>query len=208
MTKHRKPDEWIAEILDAASDIVDADGYANLTMDAVASRIQLSKGGIYRFFPSKRDLVSALLDRAYFRTMDFDVDEVVAWRLPIGETLLRVLIDVPTEEKEQTQRDDRIWLQIMPLALWDAELAERYRLVTTRFEAKCLELAKKLLERDGFELDDRLETAIHEAVQMGLVLRDGLAVRTGVLASVTETAEVGRRYIRMMLVRILGDGHA
>jgi AcrR family transcriptional regulator len=207
MTKHRKPEAWTADILEAASEIVDADGYANLTMDAVATRVGLSKGGIYRFFASKRDLVSALLDRAYFHSMDFDVDEVVAWNLPIDETFVRVVIDKPTEDTAQAEREDRIWLQIIPQALRDPELAGRYRTVTSSFETKCLALANKLLERDGIELDPPSRRALHEAVQMGIILRDGLAVRTTV-STVAEAAEVGRRYVRMTLKHVLGARHA
>ncbi len=207
MTKHRKPEAWTADILEAAAEIVDADGYANLTMDAVAARVGLSKGGIYRFFASKRDLVSALLDHAYFHAMDFDVDDVVAWNLPIDETFVRVVIDKPTEDADQVEREDRIWLQIMPQALRDPELAARYRAVTASFEAKCLALANKLLDRDGIQLDAASRRALHEAVQMGIILRDGLAVRTTV-STVAETAEVGRRYVRMTLKHVLGARHA
>ncbi len=208
MTKHRKPDDWIADILEAAAAIVDELGHDNLTMDAVASRTGLSKGGVYRFFPSKRELVLALLDRAYFHAMDFDIDEAVAWNLPIDETFVRVVVDNPTVDAARTERDDRIWLQIMPQALWDPDLAERYRTVTARFEHKCLELAKRLLARDGITVDRASLLAIQDAVQMGLILRDGLAVRASVIASVNESAEVGRRYVRLNIRQILGGSDA
>jgi hypothetical protein len=42
---------------------------------------------------------------------------------------------------------------------------------------------------------------------MGIILRDGLAVRTTV-STVAEAAEVGRRYVRMTLKHVLGARHA
>ncbi len=207
MTKHRKPEDWTQDILDAAGDILDQDGYANLTMDAVASRTNLSKGGIYRFFESKQQLVLSLLDHSYYRAIDFHIDEVVALNLPIDETLVRVIVDRPAANPTRMQRDDRIWLQIIPQAVWDPLLAAYFQGLTTQYESKCFDLAIALLKRENVKLTQPTLLAIHDAVQMGLILRDGLVVRHSVLSALTETTNVARRYVRMMVKQILGDLH-
>lgn len=56
MTKTTRQD-----ILSAASQIVQRDGVAHLTIDAVAREAQLSKGGILYHFPSKEALVSGMI---------------------------------------------------------------------------------------------------------------------------------------------------
>lgn len=50
-------------ILDAAQDMMHSDGYAQLTMDKVAEKVEYSKGTIYNHFSSKEDLVCSLCCR-------------------------------------------------------------------------------------------------------------------------------------------------
>ncbi|WP_321421397.1 TetR/AcrR family transcriptional regulator [uncultured Methanobacterium sp.] len=50
----RKPrDERINEITQAAIDVFLEKGYENTTMDAIAKKAGISKGGLYHYFPSK-----------------------------------------------------------------------------------------------------------------------------------------------------------
>lgn len=50
-------------ILDAAEELVMDLGAAHLTMDAVAARASVSKGGVLHHFPTKTALIQAMLDR-------------------------------------------------------------------------------------------------------------------------------------------------
>ncbi len=50
-------------ILDAALDIVERSGACQLTIDAVAARSKVSKGGVLYHFPDKTSLLSGLVDR-------------------------------------------------------------------------------------------------------------------------------------------------
>lgn len=50
-------------ILDAAELIVLRDGVARLTLDAVASEVQMSKGGLLYHFKSKEDLIIGMIRR-------------------------------------------------------------------------------------------------------------------------------------------------
>ena len=51
-------------LLDAAEAVVARQGIANLTMDAVAAEIGMSKGGVLHHFPSKDRLVEAMVVRS------------------------------------------------------------------------------------------------------------------------------------------------
>ena len=50
-------------ILDAADAVVHADGAAHLTLDAVAERAKVSKGGVLYHFKTKEALLRAMIDR-------------------------------------------------------------------------------------------------------------------------------------------------
>ena len=54
-------------ILDAAETVVIAEGAAHLTLDAVAERAGVSKGGLLYHFPSKELLLAAMVDRHMLR---------------------------------------------------------------------------------------------------------------------------------------------
>lgn len=56
--------ELINTLLDAAETVVERQGIANLTLEAVAAEAKLSKGGLLYHFPSKDRLVEALVARS------------------------------------------------------------------------------------------------------------------------------------------------
>lgn len=51
------------QIMDAAEQIVLEEGASHMTMDAVATKAGVSKGGLIYHFPSQRDLLQAMLKR-------------------------------------------------------------------------------------------------------------------------------------------------
>src|SRR5437764_3199185 len=51
------------KLLDAAEAVVERQGIGNLTLDAVAAEAGMSKGGLLHHFPSKDQLVEALVIR-------------------------------------------------------------------------------------------------------------------------------------------------
>lgn len=54
-------------ILDAAENVVVDEGAAKLTLDAVAEKAGVSKGGVLYHFPSKEALLTAMMDRLITR---------------------------------------------------------------------------------------------------------------------------------------------
>jgi AcrR family transcriptional regulator len=61
------------EILDAATSLFAEQGYSDAVTQALADRLGVGKGTIYRYFPSKRDLFLAAADRV-MRKMRQQVD--------------------------------------------------------------------------------------------------------------------------------------
>jgi AcrR family transcriptional regulator len=53
-----------AQLLDAAEAVVAQQGVRNLTLDAVAARSGISKGGLLYHFRSKEDLAAAMIERS------------------------------------------------------------------------------------------------------------------------------------------------
>jgi AcrR family transcriptional regulator len=53
----------VDELLDAAEAVIDRDGIASLTLDAVAAEAKVSKGGLLHHFPNKDRLIEALVVR-------------------------------------------------------------------------------------------------------------------------------------------------
>jgi AcrR family transcriptional regulator len=51
------------DLLDAAEEIISENGAGNLTLDAVAQRAKVSKGGLLYSYGSKDDLIRAMLER-------------------------------------------------------------------------------------------------------------------------------------------------
>src|SRR5207248_1624321 len=58
------------EILDAATELFAEYGYSDAVTQALAERLQVGKGTLYRHFPSKRDLFLAAADRVMRRVRE------------------------------------------------------------------------------------------------------------------------------------------
>lgn len=64
--RSRKKQETREKILQAARDILIADGYGALTLRQVAERIEYTPGAIYKYFADKQSLVQELCRNDYF----------------------------------------------------------------------------------------------------------------------------------------------
>lgn len=57
------------EILDAAAKLFAKHGYEGTDVDSVAARLKVGKGTVYRYFPSKKELFLAAVDRGLERML-------------------------------------------------------------------------------------------------------------------------------------------
>jgi AcrR family transcriptional regulator len=201
MTRHRTREEWIAEILDAAATEIAENGYASLTMEAVVARTALSKGGVYRFFANKREVALALYSRCYDEHLDFDIDEVVAWGLPISETIFRVIFG--QHDPAELSRTQMVWVQLAPEAMRD----ERFRNARDRSLALLLQkigtLALRLVVRDGHEIPTRFGDTLETALLLGVALMEGIVFQGSTGTSFERQAELVRRFVEIMVAEAL-----
>jgi AcrR family transcriptional regulator len=77
-------------ILDAADELARDVGPANLSLDAVAARAGVSKGGLLYHFPHKDDLLEALIERHLGRLSD-EIEKRGA--AEGGQSLLKAFLD-------------------------------------------------------------------------------------------------------------------
>jgi len=202
MTRHRKKEEWIAEILDAAADEIADNGYVNFTMEAVAARTALSKGGVYRFFANKREVALALYTLCYDEHLDFDIDEVVGWGQPISETIFRVIFG--QHDPETFPRVQKVWVQLAPEAMRD----EGFRIARSRSLALLLQkigtLALRLVVRDGREIPAKFGDTLETALLLGVALMEGLVFQGSTGTSFEKQAELVKRFVDIMVSEALG----
>ncbi len=205
MTKHRKREEWIEEILEAAADELVSVGYSRLTMDAIAARTDLSKGGVYRFFSNKREIALALFTRHYRELLVFEADEVITWNLPITETLYRLLFE--QWEEGRLRRDQKVWVQLISETLRDEEFAAERERLLEQLREKFGELVKRLLDHYGLEMDDERDQKLDTALRLGIALLEGLVIQGTTGTPIEEQAALVRRFINVMLIDSIGEIH-
>lgn len=197
VTEHRKKEDRIREILDAAAAEIEVSGYPGLTMDAIVRRTSLSKGGVYRFFKNRRDVVLALFRRTYSTYLDFDLDEALSWNQPIQETMYLLLFE--RENEKERQRNQRIWVELVAETLRDPVFRnERTRLVGLAAR-KFGDLAKKLLERDGRWQERKLRRKLESALWLGITLMEGLTFQGPSGLSTQAQATQIRHFIEVII---------
>jgi AcrR family transcriptional regulator len=205
MTKHRKKEEWVAEILDAAAAEIAENGYTGLTMEAIATRTELSKAGIYRFFANKRDVALALYTRCYAQHLDFDIDEVVARGQPMGQTIFNVIFGGHEEHPREFTRTQKVWVQLAPEAMRDEAFArareQSLKLLLQKVAALVLRLAVRERREVPQEFGDEMETAL----SLGVALVEGLVFQGSTGTSFEKQADLIRRFIDIMISETLGD---
>ena len=62
-------------LIDAAVECLVEGGYAGLTTQAVAERTRISRGAMHHHFPTRIDLVSALIDHVFYQRMRLFLDD-------------------------------------------------------------------------------------------------------------------------------------
>jgi AcrR family transcriptional regulator len=93
LVRQRQADETRRRIVEAARQLLQREGYAGMTIEAIAQRAEVSAQSVYAIFKSKTGVLIALLDQSMF---GLEYDEVV--RKALGardpETRLRLAANV------------------------------------------------------------------------------------------------------------------
>jgi AcrR family transcriptional regulator len=102
-----------AKLIEAALQVLREQGYANLTISKVSQRAGVSNGAMQHHFPSREDLLLALMDAVY-PVLQIPFDAIGGEGLPIRERISRLV--------------DLLWAiysQPEYLAVWDIALGAR-----------------------------------------------------------------------------------
>jgi len=202
VTKHRKPEEWIEEILEAAADELVESGYSKLTMEAVATRTGLSKGGVYRFFANKREVTLALFTRHYRRLLKFDVSEVLLSKESITDTLGNLIFD-PSKEKTQ-KRDQIVWVQLIGEILNDDRFSTEREQLLDLLKDKFQSLLVGLVKRNGIHPNEIILQKLKNAIDLGIALMEGMAIQGCRGMTMAERAKLFRQFLDGMVCLVFG----
>jgi AcrR family transcriptional regulator len=204
MTKHRKREEWIEDILEAAACEIDTTGYPKLTMDAIAARSGLSKGGVYRFFANKREIALALFTQVYRNFLERNVagDEVVDWNLSVPETITKLLF--LGETYESIGRNQRVWIQLLPEAIRDEQFQlERTRLLD-EVQREIAILIDRLFERDSLQPPAGFESHLEAATLMGISLVEGLMIQGSTGTPMEQQVRLAKGFVQTVFNDVVG----
>jgi AcrR family transcriptional regulator len=75
-----RPGLTIDDVVDAAIELADAEGIRAVTMRRLASKLDVAPMGLYRYVPSKAELLDLMLDRVY-REMPREAAAEGGWRI-------------------------------------------------------------------------------------------------------------------------------
>jgi len=119
--RQRQTQEREARILRATEALFARQGYARTSMQDIARRSKLAVGTLYNYFPSKPEILLAIVDR--------DTAEGVS----AGEAIVEAPPSDPTEAVEQllegalepyARHDRMLWRELIGAAMTDRQLAE------------------------------------------------------------------------------------
>ena len=197
MTRHRSREDRVGEILAAAAEVVDALGYPDLTMDAVARRTALSKGGIYRYFANKDDLALALFELTLEAEIHVDEAEIFGWELPLLETLLRLMMH--DHRTEHASRLHRIFLQLLPETLLKPAFRHAKQQIEDRYVTRYGQLVVALLARDQVTPAPGFLERLGVSLRLAATLMEGMTYRLIGGTSHADLEAQCRRFLEAML---------
>lgn len=134
-------------ILNTAEDVFSERGFDEARMDDIAERAGLSKGAIYWYFKKKDDIIAALLDRVFRRSINA-MRTLACEDAPVLARLTAV--------GQQISRDYQAMTHLMPVALEFYAIALRQRKVRKHLAGMYAEIIAILIPliEEGIQKDE------------------------------------------------------
>lgn len=176
MTKHLSEAERRAQILQAARAVFIEKGFLSARVQDVAKRAGLSKGAVYFYFPSKRELFLALVNVENESTYSF-LDEAERDPRPVALKL----IDLSRRYLDYfavREHPPRFFLMMSEQAIRDEEIQEEVHAVHHSFvDAAARLVAQGIAEGTFRELDPIAVAELLKALVDGLAGEAAVGVR-------------------------------
>jgi len=132
--QQRKSAKMRDRLVSAAVDCLVEGGYPGLTTAAVASRTGVSRGAMHHHFPTRMELVAAVVDHVvYHRMRTFLADYFEAVENRTDEPLIELACDAHWRSVQTS--DYAAWLELAVAARTDAELAAIFHPAARRYDA-------------------------------------------------------------------------
>lgn len=159
-------------LVSAAIDRLVSGGYPGLTTAAVATACDVSRGAMHHHFPSRMELVSAVVDHVVYhrmRTFLADYFQAVSRRRP-DEPMIELAVDAHWRSVQT--RDYAAWVELALAARTDPELAAIFEPAARRYDAiwtsEMIEAFPQWREDwDNLKLANDFTSAVH----MGMLLQ-------------------------------------
>mgnify|MGYP001126114901 CR=1 FL=1 len=203
MTKQKNPDERKQEIIAAAIQLLYEKGITGFTMDAVVARTILSKGGVYRFYKNRDDLLADVFRYLAKSFQPIEIEEALAWNLPLKDTLMRLLFSVFYREDGLKLR--RIHMQLMLELPSDEHLLKMMQDTFENVRDQYKEIIFTIIERDGLKTAPQFENLIESGIAIGQSLFDGLILNSIDGMPIDEIENRMRTFIDLVLGAALID---
>ncbi len=198
MTRHLPETERRAQILRAARAIFIERGYLEARVEDIAKRAGLSKGAVYFYFTSKREVFDALVDEELAVTASFlaeaelDERQATVKMIDLGRKYLDYFAGLKTPP--------RFFLLMSELAIRDEELRRRVNAVHEQFVSATERVVAQGVAEGAFrDLDPRAVALFLKAFIDGLAGQSAVGMRPDV-------ERLGTDGIRMLLTGLLAPG--
>jgi AcrR family transcriptional regulator len=179
MTRHQPESERRAQILRAARAIFIERGYLAARVDDVAKRADLSKGAVYFYFKSKRDIFDALVDEENQATLSYlsaareDPRPAHLKLIELGWRYLDYFAGLKSPP--------RFFLLMSEMAIRDDDIRERVTAIHERFVAETAQLIGEGIEAGHFkQIDPRAAALLLKAFVDGLAGQSAVGIRPDV----------------------------
>ncbi|WP_141578894.1 TetR/AcrR family transcriptional regulator [Actinomadura sp. WMMA1423] len=137
-TQRERREATVARLLDATIAAIAEAGYAGTSVGEVCARSGVSRGGLFRHFDSRLDLVVAAAERVAARHLEAAADHLAA--APPAD--LRAALALM--RGRHRDRENVVWFELMVAARTDADLRARLAPVAERFFADITRLARRV----------------------------------------------------------------
>ncbi|MEQ1569133.1 MAG: TetR/AcrR family transcriptional regulator, partial [Myxococcota bacterium] len=176
MTKHLSETERKSQILRAARAVFIEKGYLAARVEDVSARAGLSKGAVYFYFPSKRDLFMALVQEEHEKTYGFlevaenDQRPAAVKLLDLGQKYLDYFAGLKTPP--------RFFLMMCEQGIRDEEIREECQAVHQQFvDAVARVLAQGMAEGAFRQGDPQSMAEMLKALIDGMSGQSAIGIR-------------------------------